>query len=117
MRTPPGCMPPCEMMKASFLCFRQHASNMPTTTNITPQPPSCRHQQLESGCWAKPLACPLAPQPGCSGWVTVVHNVQELDEYRSLPDDLVSSAKRWTEWMALERPEDEPLPGMQLKSG
>ena len=47
----------------------------------------------------------------------VMHVLQELDEYRLLPDDLVSSAKRWMEWMALERPEDEPLPGMQLKSG
>ena len=36
---------------------------------------------------------------------------QELDEYRSLGDDLVESSKRWMEWMTLERPEDEPLPG------
>lgn len=28
-----------------------------------------------------------------------------------MPDDLVGSAKRWQEWMELERPEDEPLPG------
>ena len=37
--------------------------------------------------------------------------LQDLDEYRALPDDLVESAKRWMEWMTLERPEDEPLPG------
>ena len=37
--------------------------------------------------------------------------MQELDEYRSLGDDLVESSKRWMEWMTLERPEDEPLPG------
>ena len=40
-----------------------------------------------------------------------VAGAQDLDEYRQLPDDLVGSSKRWTEWMALERPEDEPLPG------
>lgn len=36
---------------------------------------------------------------------------QELEDYAPLPDDLVGSAKRWQEWMELERPEDEPLPG------
>ncbi|KAA6419077.1 MAG: flagellar outer dynein arm heavy chain beta [Trebouxia sp. A1-2] len=35
----------------------------------------------------------------------------ELEDYAALPDDLVGSAKRWQEWMELERPEDEPLPG------
>ena len=35
-----------------------------------------------------------------------------MDEYASLPDDLIGSSKRWQEWMELERPEDEPLPGM-----
>ena len=88
---------------------------MPTTTNMTPQPPSCRKDG--GSCVIKPLASPLAPEPGCSWWLTVLHVLQDLDEYRLLPDDLVSSAKRWMEWMALERPEDEPLPGMQLKSG
>jgi hypothetical protein len=29
---------------------------------------------------------------------------QALDDYVSLPDDLVGSAKRWREWMELERP-------------
>jgi dynein heavy chain len=29
----------------------------------------------------------------------------ELDEYSSLPDDLIGSSKRWREWMELERPE------------
>ena len=37
--------------------------------------------------------------------------MQELEDYAPLPDDLVGSAKRWQEWMELERPEDEPLPG------
>ena len=40
--------------------------------------------------------------------------VQETYEYRPLPDDLMSSAKRWQEWMDLERPEDDPLPGKAL---
>ena len=30
---------------------------------------------------------------------------------QNLPDDLIGSSKRWREWMELERPEDEPLPG------
>ncbi len=38
--------------------------------------------------------------------------VQTMDEYASLPDDLIGSSKRWQEWMELERPEDEPLPGI-----
>lgn len=38
-------------------------------------------------------------------------NIQELEDYSSMPDDLIGSSKRWQEWMELERPEDEPLPG------
>ncbi len=30
---------------------------------------------------------------------------------QGLPEDLIGSSKRWREWMELERPEDEPLPG------
>lgn len=37
--------------------------------------------------------------------------LKELDDYASLPEDLIGSSKRWREWMELERPEDEPLPG------
>jgi dynein heavy chain, axonemal len=37
--------------------------------------------------------------------------LRDLDDYATLPDDLQGSAKRWREWMELERPEDEPLPG------
>ncbi|KAL0038617.1 hypothetical protein WJX79_000048 [Trebouxia sp. C0005] len=40
-----------------------------------------------------------------------VQALKELEDYAALPDDLVGSAKRWQEWMELERPEDEPLPG------
>ena len=40
-----------------------------------------------------------------------LHHLQELEDYAALPDDLIGSAKRWQEWMELERPEDEPLPG------
>ncbi len=36
---------------------------------------------------------------------------QDLDEYSSLPDDLAGSVKRWMEWMELERPEEDVLPG------
>lgn len=34
-----------------------------------------------------------------------------MSEYRLLADDLVTSAKRWQDWMDLPRPEEEPLPG------
>ena len=40
-----------------------------------------------------------------------VQALKELDDYQSLPDDLIGQSKRWREWMELERPEDEPLPG------
>lgn len=51
-----------------------------------------------------------------SDWIseTVWASVQalrDLDDYCSLPDDLIGSAKRWREWVELERPEDEALPG------
>lgn len=47
----------------------------------------------------------------CKSFLTAVLQQQELEDYAALPDDLVGSAKRWQEWMELERPEDEPLPG------
>ena len=37
--------------------------------------------------------------------------LKQIEEYQLLPEDLVSSSKRWREWMEAERPEDEPLPG------
>jgi dynein heavy chain, axonemal len=45
-----------------------------------------------------------------SVWACVMA-LRELDDYSTLPDDLQGSAKRWKEWLELERPEDEPLPG------
>ena len=36
---------------------------------------------------------------------------QEIEDYGGLPDDLAASTKRWQEWMDLERPEDDVLPG------
>lgn len=33
-----------------------------------------------------------------------VQALHELEDYASLPDDLVGSSKRWREWMELERP-------------
>lgn len=33
-----------------------------------------------------------------------VQALRELEDYANLPDDLVGSAKRWREWMELERP-------------
>ena len=40
-----------------------------------------------------------------------VQALKELEDYANLPDDLLGSSKRWREWMELERPEDEPVPG------
>lgn len=39
------------------------------------------------------------------------HDMQDVQGFRQLPDDLVASSKRWLEWMDLPRPEEEPLPG------
>lgn len=45
--------------------------------------------------------------------------MQEVEEFRALPDDLLGSAKRWQEWLELQRPEEEPMPGTStsLSSG
>lgn len=40
-----------------------------------------------------------------------VQSLKEIDEFGGLPDDLIGSAKRWRDWMELERPEEEPMPG------
>ena len=53
---------------------------------------------------------PLSEWVSDSVWASV-QALKELEDYASLPDDLVGSAKRWKEWMELERPEDEPVPG------
>lgn len=45
-----------------------------------------------------------------SSWQSVLA-LKEISDYHALAEDLVSSAKRWREWLELERPEDEPLPG------
>ena len=37
--------------------------------------------------------------------------MQTIEEYASLLDDLSASAKRWQEWVEIERPEEDPLPG------
>ena len=47
-----------------------------------------------------------------SSWQSVLA-LREIADYHALPEDLVSSSKRWREWLELERPEDEPLPGKQ----
>jgi dynein heavy chain len=33
-----------------------------------------------------------------------IQALKELEDYASLPDDLLGSSKRWREWMELERP-------------
>ncbi|CAG9462750.1 unnamed protein product [Pedinophyceae sp. YPF-701] len=51
------------------------------------------HEWVADPCWA------------------AVQALKQLDDYSSLPDDLVGSAKRWREWMELERAEEELPPG------
>ena len=46
---------------------------------------------------------PLSEWVSDSVWGSV-QALKELEDYVSLPDDLVGSAKRWREWMELERP-------------
>lgn len=53
---------------------------------------------------------PLSEWVSDSVWASV-QALREIEEYQSLSDDLIGSAKRWREWMELERPEDEPMPG------
>eukprot|EP00899_Mesostigma_viride_P009330 jgi/Mesvir1/18399/Mv14277-RA.1 len=40
-----------------------------------------------------------------------VQALKDIEEFHTLPDDIIGSAKRWRDWIELERPEDEPLPG------
>lgn len=37
--------------------------------------------------------------------------MQELSDYSTLADDMAAAPKRWLEWINLERPEEEPMPG------
>ena len=53
---------------------------------------------------------PVAEWVSSSVWASVQALVQ-LEDFSTLADDLVGSAKRWREWMELERPELEPPPG------
>lgn len=46
---------------------------------------------------------PLTDWVSESVWGSV-QALKELEDYASLPDDLVGSSKRWREWMELERP-------------
>jgi hypothetical protein len=46
-----------------------------------------------------------------------VQALRELEDYASLPDDLVGSSKRWREWMELERPGGWGRPGLRLPGG
>lgn len=46
---------------------------------------------------------PCCLQVSKSVWGSV-QALKELEDYTTLPDDLVGSSKRWREWMELERP-------------
>ncbi|KAI3434555.1 hypothetical protein D9Q98_002628 [Chlorella vulgaris] len=54
---------------------------------------NCLSEWLPDSCWHAAFA------------------LKEIDDYHALPEDLVASSTRWREWMELEHPEDEPLPG------
>ena len=58
------------------------------------------------------LVCGAAKGVSKSVLIVACASQDEMD-YRSLPDDLIGSAKRWQDWMSLQRPEEEPLPGAQ----
>lgn len=45
-----------------------------------------------------------------SAWATVLA-LEQVENFQGLCEDLVGGAKRWREWVSLERPEDEFLPG------
>jgi dynein heavy chain len=45
------------------------------------------------------------------GTWAAVQSLKEIEEFGALPDDIIGSAKRWRDWVELERPEDEPMPG------
>jgi len=45
-----------------------------------------------------------------AAWASV-QALKEIEEFGALPDDIIGSAKRWRDWMEVERPEEEPMPG------
>ena len=53
---------------------------------------------------------PLAEWIPTPNW-ECIQSLREVEGYDALPGDLEGSAKRWREWMELERPEEEPMPG------
>ncbi|KAL4450636.1 hypothetical protein ABPG77_000992 [Micractinium sp. CCAP 211/92] len=53
---------------------------------------------------------PVADWLPSSNWQAVLA-LKEISDYQALPEDLVSSSKRWKEWLEMPRPEAEPLPG------
>ncbi len=59
---------------------------------------NCLSEWLPDSCWHAAFA------------------LKEIDDYHALPEDLVASSTRWREWMELEHPEDEPLPGDRLNA-
>lgn len=62
-------------------------------------PPNPAPDWLSNSCWQSVLA------------------LKAISDYHALPEDLVSSSKRWKEWLEMPRPEAEPLPGEQALSG
>lgn len=85
-------------MFCALLSQRAHLADTPAL------PPTPTQQQVPGA--TNPLS-DWVPD-GCWGAVCAL---REIEEYHALPEDLVGSSKRWREWMELERPEDEPLPG------
>eukprot|EP00878_Enallax_costatus_P032701 GHUV01035957.1.p1 GENE.GHUV01035957.1~~GHUV01035957.1.p1 ORF type:complete len:354 (+),score=108.96 GHUV01035957.1:90-1151(+) len=57
---------------------------------------------------------PLTDWVSESVWGSV-QALKELEDYASLPDDLVGSSKRWREWMELERPGGAAGQALMLK--
>jgi dynein heavy chain len=69
-----------------------------------------KFQWLLKGSRVSGVENPLAEWIAEPNW-QCVQSLKEIEGYDALPGDLEGSAKRWREWMELERPEEEPMPG------
>ncbi len=82
-----------------------------------------QHYRLNSAssCYPTPADNPqvIGPPNPVADWLPnsnwqAVLALKEISDYQALPEDLVSSSKRWKEWLEMPRPEAEPLPGEQV---
>ena len=94
----------CTQGKTYFLCLSM-STLYHSPTALSQRLCLCRFNVLGPNCWERRLV------HWCLSIVRI-ELLQDVHDYRLLADDLVGSAKRWQEWMDLQRPEEESLPGM-----